>query len=96
MKASIEIPDALYRQVKAKSALEGKAVREVAINLFQGWVLHADSARDRESAAPHNRPTPSWFGGARNYARHIQKHDMESIRRSITKGRMSESDGHAT
>ena len=96
MKATIEIPDELYRQVKAKSALEGKAVREVAINLFQGWVLRADGARDKTSAQPHNRPTPSWFGGARHYARHVPKHDMESIRRSIAKGRKAESDSHAT
>jgi hypothetical protein len=31
MKATIEVPDDLYRRVKAKSALEGRAVREVAI-----------------------------------------------------------------
>lgn len=38
MKATIEIPDELYRQVKAKSALEGRAVREVTIELYQTWV----------------------------------------------------------
>lgn len=31
MKATIEIPDELYRRVKAKSALEGRPVREVAL-----------------------------------------------------------------
>ena len=35
MKATIEIPDELYRQVKAKSALEGRAIREVTIELYQ-------------------------------------------------------------
>ncbi len=38
MKATIEIPDELYRQVKAKSALEGRAIREVTIELYQAWV----------------------------------------------------------
>ena len=38
MKATINIPDDLYRKVKAKSALEGRPVREVAIELFRGWV----------------------------------------------------------
>jgi hypothetical protein len=38
MKTSIDIPDDLYRQVKAKSALEGRAVREVATELFAAWV----------------------------------------------------------
>ena len=38
MKATIEIPDELYRQVKAKSALQGRAVREVTIELYQAWL----------------------------------------------------------
>ncbi len=38
MKATIEIPNELYRQVKAKSALEGRAVREVTIELYQTWL----------------------------------------------------------
>jgi hypothetical protein len=37
MKTTIELPDDLYRRVKAKSALEGKTVREVATSLFQQW-----------------------------------------------------------
>ncbi|MBU6365454.1 MAG: hypothetical protein KJT01_04535 [Gemmatimonadetes bacterium] len=37
MKTTIELPDELYRRVKAKSALEGKTVREVATSLFQQW-----------------------------------------------------------
>ena len=38
MKATIEIPDELYRQVKARSALEGRAIREVTIELYQAWL----------------------------------------------------------
>lgn len=38
MKATIDIPDELYRKVKAKSALEGRAVREVTIELYRQWV----------------------------------------------------------
>ncbi len=38
MKATMDIPDELYRRVKAKSALEGRPVREVAIDLFRGWL----------------------------------------------------------
>jgi hypothetical protein len=38
MKATIEIPEELYRQVKAKSALEGRAIREVTIELYQAWL----------------------------------------------------------
>lgn len=38
MKATIDIPDALYRQVKARSALQGKAVREVTVELYERWL----------------------------------------------------------
>ena len=38
MKTSIDVPDDLYRKVKSKSALEGRAVRDVAIALFADWV----------------------------------------------------------
>ena len=38
MKTTIDIPDDLYRRVKAKSALEGRAVREVTIELYRDWL----------------------------------------------------------
>jgi hypothetical protein len=38
MKATIEVPDELYRKVKAKSALEGRSVRAVAVELFRRWL----------------------------------------------------------
>jgi hypothetical protein len=50
MKTSIDIPDDLYRRVKAKSALEGRAVREVASELFAAWVRS-------ETPASHARPS---------------------------------------
>jgi hypothetical protein len=44
MKATIDVPDELYRKVKAKSALLGKPVREVTIELFRQWVEGLESA----------------------------------------------------
>jgi hypothetical protein len=38
MKATIDVPDALYRRVKARAALEGRAVREVTIELYESWL----------------------------------------------------------
>jgi hypothetical protein len=38
MKATIEIPDELYRKVKAKSALQGRTVRSVTVELFERWL----------------------------------------------------------
>jgi hypothetical protein len=57
MKATIEIPDELYRKIKAKSALEGRPVRAVTIELFQRWL---------DEDAPTATPAPvealeAWF-----------------------------------
>lgn len=38
MKATIDIPDELYRQVKARSALQGRPVREVTVELYERWL----------------------------------------------------------
>jgi plasmid stability protein len=34
----LEIPDGLYRKVKARSALVGRPVRAVAVELFEKWL----------------------------------------------------------
>lgn len=46
MKATIDLPDDLYRKVKAKSALEGRPVRAVAIELFRRWLDDGDGTRE--------------------------------------------------
>ena len=46
MRATIDIPDELYRQVKVKSALEGRSVRDVAVELFRAWVRESTQASD--------------------------------------------------
>lgn len=38
MKTTIDIPEELCRKVKAKSAVQGRRVREVTVDLFQRWV----------------------------------------------------------
>ena len=75
MKATIDIPDELYRRVKAKSALEGRPVDAVVADLIQRSlgetpteVQRADSGQEspvptrltrRELAKQH--PTPKWL-----------------------------------
>ena len=51
MKATIDIPDGLYRRVKAKSALQGRPVRAVAIELFHRW-LEEDAPVARRDIRP--------------------------------------------
>ncbi len=64
MKTSLDLPDELYRQLKAKSALQGRTVREVATSLFTAWVedrLPASSLAVDEALEPNSPPaaTPS-------------------------------------
>ncbi len=49
MKATIEVPDELYRRVKAKSALQGRAVREVTVELYQNWLVEYPAAPPKPS-----------------------------------------------
>ena len=51
MKATIDLPDDLYRRVKAKSALEGRPIRSVAIELFERW-LNEDAPPARRAIPP--------------------------------------------
>ena len=50
MKATIDIPDDLYRQVKAKSALEGRPIRAVTAELYQRWLEEDTPASGQPSA----------------------------------------------
>jgi hypothetical protein len=43
MKATIEIPDEIYRRVKAKAAMEGRAIREVTSELYRAWLEEEDN-----------------------------------------------------
>jgi hypothetical protein len=88
MKATIDIPDDLYRQVKAKSALRGQAVREVAVSLFQGWIAATDEVTLAGPAREGEPPLPAWFGAARTYAQRVRHHDLASVRRSVAQGRV--------
>jgi hypothetical protein len=38
MKTTIDLPDDLYRRVKAKSALMGKRIRDLTIELYERWL----------------------------------------------------------
>ena len=81
MKATFQLPDELYREVKATAAMEGRTLRDLTIGLFEQWL------RDKKrTVAP--RPVVDW----RNYkaplahlvSPDITDHSMEGIRKSIT------------
>lgn len=88
MKATLDIPDQLYRSVKARSALEGRPLRSIAIELFQNW-LQAPPAQPR---VENNEPTPEelvkypWLAISKKYVKPGVSHEMEDIRESISRG----------
>lgn len=51
MKATIDIPDELYRRVKAKSALQGRRIRDVTIDLYQRWLAGREEPPSRTAEA---------------------------------------------
>jgi hypothetical protein len=95
MKATLDIPDELYRNVKARSALEGRPVRAVAVELFEKWL-----AGEIESDAKSSEPTPlhaetarvyPWLKIAAKYPKSEVSYEMEDIRQSIARGRSAKS-----
>jgi len=94
MKTTIDIPEDIYRRVKAKSALEGRPVRDVAITLFSAWANQPDTPsshiqkKQREVKEPD---APPWFASLHKYAHNARgQYNMDSIRRSIARGRARE------
>ncbi len=61
MKATIDIPDDLYRQVKAEAALRGVTVREVTTQLYRRWLHEGESGEPRETSSAWLR---SWLEAA--------------------------------
>ena len=62
MKATIDIPDILYLTVKAKSALLGKPVREITVELYRHWV--GEKEERRPEAPPAETWLDSWLAAA--------------------------------
>ena len=92
MKATIDVPDELYRRVEAKSTREGRAVGEVTVALYQSYVeleeVPTAGAQEAVAGSPqfNGRTIPSWFGVLGKTAASRRHHDMEAIRESIGRG----------
>jgi hypothetical protein len=50
MKTTLDLPDDLYRQVKSKAAMQGRAVREVTIELYKRWLIDPPKAGGAKGA----------------------------------------------
>lgn len=86
MKATIDVPDEIYRRVKAKSALQGRAVRDVAVELFRGYLADTESDETGAGGSLPGDVVPAWFGVLRHRARRVADHRLDAIRESIARG----------
>lgn len=93
MKATFDIPDNLYRSVKARSALEGRPLRSIAIELFQNWLQAPPTPQQAENNEPTSEELAKypWLAISKKYVKPGVSHDMEDIRKSIVRGWAAES-----
>lgn len=96
MKTTMDIPDAMYRAVKSRSAGAGLSVRHVTIMLYGDWLATPDWKPRAPSSVSEFAATPSpvrrlgCFGFASKYARKGVSHEMDDIRASIVSGHKKE------
>ena len=83
MKATIDLDEGLYRQLKVEAARRGRTVREL---VAEGIRVVID-APDTVGASSDDRSNPEWFGALNAYAANAVLHDLGAMRASIARGR---------
>ena len=89
MRTTMDIPDLLYRRVRAKGAMDGLTLRAITITLYTDWLdgKKAVSVAERKGESLDDAPLsmPSWAGlcGSAITKNLDGLHDMKSIRKSI-------------
>ena len=82
MKATFDLPEQLYREVKAKTANEGRTVREVVVTLFQQWL-------EAERTSGASTPRVDWRQQVAPLAHLVAEeavdHSLTTVRESITR-----------
>jgi hypothetical protein len=91
MKATFDLPDDLYRLAKARSAMEGRPLRSVAVELFQNWLSshHALPQPAPQEPSPERPATrfdnAPWARIVRPYLRPGMSHDPAQIREAASR-----------
>lgn len=92
MKATFDIPDDLYRHVKARSAMEGRPLRSVAVELFQNWLSSGpvSAVPEAQGSADAHKPTrfdnTPWREIIRPYIKPGMSHDLDEMEEAIARG----------
>ena len=83
MRTTLDIPDTMYRRIKARSAEEGRTVRSITLVLYSQWLGDSRPEERRGSVRRRRTDKPAWFGSVK-----VEKslpHDMDSVRESIAR-----------
>jgi hypothetical protein len=88
MKATFDIPDDLYRRVKARSAVEGRPLRSVAVELFQNWlsVTPAEPKPEDDSLTEAEMAKYPWLKITQPYIHPGMSHDLDEMKEAIARG----------
>jgi hypothetical protein len=88
MKATLDIPDDLYRRVEARSAAEGRPLQSVAVQLFEKWL---DVSPPPQDSGALTEPTPDeldvapWLALTRRYVQPGMNHELDDVRAAVAK-----------
>ena len=83
MRTTLDIPDTMYRRIKARTAQEGSTVRAITLVLYSQWLGDEPKVETSRRSAARKRRVPSWFGSVK--VDEDLPHDMESVRESIAR-----------
>jgi len=81
MRTTLDIPDAMYRRIRVRTAQEGNTVRGITLVLYAKWLDETPEADQAVPASHKRRNAPSWFGSVKVDPE--KPHDMASVRESI-------------
>lgn len=91
MKATLDFPDELYLRVQARSAMEGRPIGAVAVQLFEEWLEAPTLPLRNVATAPTRFDNAPWISIARKYVKPGMSHGMNEMRAAIIKGWSEES-----
>ena len=86
MKATLDIPDDLYRRIEDRSAAEGRPLQSVAVQLLEKWL---DVSPPPTSGGALTEPTPDeldvapWLALTRRYMQPGMNHELDDVRAAV-------------
>lgn len=80
MKTTIEIPDELFRAVKARAALQDVRIKDLITQLLKGWLAEGEPRKEaeKEGAEQRVRETEAWLKELQTIGRKVHEDAVDS------------------